>query len=395
MRWMIITGEYVPQPGGVSDYTRLLACGLARCGDEVHVWAPEYEGSQPEDEGVEVHRVSGPFGPAVLRRLSTAIDRMPRPFEILVQYVPHAYGWKAMNLPFCAWLFFHRKERISVMFHEAVFPLAWSQPITHNVLGLVTRVMARIVVRAAERSFVSIPSWQSLLSRMSPRGPVRWLPVPSNMPTVFSTDIRDRLRKQLAPEPGAVVIGHLGTFGRLLKPILMKVLPPLLENPARIGLLIGPGGREFAAELILDFPSLKGRLHSTGGLPNDQIPSWLGTADILVQPYPDGASTRRGTLMAGIALGLPVLSNTGHSTESLWSDYNAIQLAAMPPVETFVQAAEELLKDSARRTIIGKNGAELYRQRFAVIHSIQGLRRQECDVTCVGHEVCPVSDRNN
>jgi len=40
-RWAILTGEYPPQPGGVSDYTRLVAEGLAVGGDEVHVWAPE------------------------------------------------------------------------------------------------------------------------------------------------------------------------------------------------------------------------------------------------------------------------------------------------------------------------------------------------------------------
>jgi hypothetical protein len=27
LRWHIITGEYPPQPGGVSDYTRLVARG--------------------------------------------------------------------------------------------------------------------------------------------------------------------------------------------------------------------------------------------------------------------------------------------------------------------------------------------------------------------------------
>ncbi len=29
--WHIVTGEYPPQPGGVSDYTEAVARGLARC----------------------------------------------------------------------------------------------------------------------------------------------------------------------------------------------------------------------------------------------------------------------------------------------------------------------------------------------------------------------------
>ena len=38
--WHIITGEYPPNPGGVADYTQLVALGLAAHGDSVHVWAP-------------------------------------------------------------------------------------------------------------------------------------------------------------------------------------------------------------------------------------------------------------------------------------------------------------------------------------------------------------------
>ena len=41
MQWHILTGEYPPQPGGVSDYTRMVAEGLAAAGDEVVVWAPQ------------------------------------------------------------------------------------------------------------------------------------------------------------------------------------------------------------------------------------------------------------------------------------------------------------------------------------------------------------------
>ena len=44
--WNIITGEYPPQPGGVSDYTRLVAHGLADAGDEVCVYAPPADASR-------------------------------------------------------------------------------------------------------------------------------------------------------------------------------------------------------------------------------------------------------------------------------------------------------------------------------------------------------------
>ena len=38
-RWAILTGEYPPQFGGVSDYTRNVATGLVAAGDVVTVYA--------------------------------------------------------------------------------------------------------------------------------------------------------------------------------------------------------------------------------------------------------------------------------------------------------------------------------------------------------------------
>ena len=55
-RWHLITGEYPPRLGGVSDYTRAVAAGLALNGCDVHVWCPD-SGKPPLDPGVTVHPV--------------------------------------------------------------------------------------------------------------------------------------------------------------------------------------------------------------------------------------------------------------------------------------------------------------------------------------------------
>ena len=104
IRWVILTGEYPPQPGGVSDYTRLVAEGLAAVGDEVAVYAPPQSlGPDPAAPGVRVRRLPDRFGLRGLRWLDRELAR-DRPDRVLVQYVPHAFGLKAMNLPFAAWV---------------------------------------------------------------------------------------------------------------------------------------------------------------------------------------------------------------------------------------------------------------------------------------------------
>jgi hypothetical protein len=81
VHWQLITGEYPPEPGGVSDYTRLVACGLAEAGDHVDVWAPPYAEPGSSDAGVNVHRLSGRFDPRALAVLGTAArsERLPIP----------------------------------------------------------------------------------------------------------------------------------------------------------------------------------------------------------------------------------------------------------------------------------------------------------------------------
>jgi hypothetical protein len=38
--WHLVTCEYPPQVGGVSDYSLAVATGLAAAGQTVHVWCP-------------------------------------------------------------------------------------------------------------------------------------------------------------------------------------------------------------------------------------------------------------------------------------------------------------------------------------------------------------------
>jgi glycosyltransferase involved in cell wall biosynthesis len=375
-RWHILTGEYPPQPGGVSDYTRLVACGLAAAGDEVHVWAPATPGPTPDEAGIEVHRLPGHFGPRGLAALDAGLKRFPPTSRLLVQYVPHAFGWKAMNLPFCWWLSCRRRERVWVMFHEVAFPIHPSQPFKHKVLGWVTRRMASLVARSAERLFISIPGWEPLLRTLSPVGPrITWLPVPSNLTATPSAEEVARLRRQLVADPGGLVVGHFSTFAGLQAALLAAVLPPLLQrDQRRVGLLLGRGGDRFARDLEREHPALRGRLVAPGNLPEGELVNYLALCDLLVQTYPDGASTRRTSLMAGLALGVPVVTTVGSLSEPLWQESGAVVLAPVESPEAITAAAESLLADNECRTQLGQRAQTFYRDQFGTDRLIQTLR---------------------
>lgn len=354
--WVILTGEYPPQRGGVADYTRLLAHGLAAHGDQVHVWAPDCPGASPEDN-VEIHRLPGHYGPKALSILSRALDRMGGPFRLLVQYVPHAYGFKAMNVPFALWLA-ARKQKLWVMYHEVAYPIRKGQPLKHNALGVVTRGMASIVARKAERIFISIPGWEKLLPKDPPK---TWLPVPSNIPTTVDPERVQQIRARYAA-PGELLLGHFGTYGAELSQTLHSLLPKILERDSRRKLLLmGNGSGRFRQELA----DPGHQVYATGALPGDELAAHLSACDLMIQPYPDGVSSRRGSMMAGLALGLPIVTTEGPFTEPVWAQARATGSLSQ---------IDELLADPQLRKQLGQNAATLYRERFDLANTIRELR---------------------
>jgi glycosyltransferase involved in cell wall biosynthesis len=372
LTWALLTGEYPLQSGGVGDYTRLVAQGLARAGDAVHVFAPATR-SCAGDRGVSVHQLEDHFGPRALYSIGSELDSLPRGTRLLVQYVPQAFGWKAMNLPFCAWLA-ARRDPLWVVFHEVAFRLAWEQPFKHNILGVVNRVMASIVARAAERIFVSIPAWEPLLRSFgSPKAAVTWLPMPSNFAAGSDPFQAASLRARFAPG-SSFLLGHFGTFGEAIAPLLAAILPPLVADERRSALLVGRGSKEFAASLARSHPAIAGRVTATGALAAAEVPAHLACCDLLIQPYPDGVSSRRATVMAGLAAGVPVVTNEGPLSEPIWRETGAVHLVPAPTPEGFSDEVTRLLGDPVARMALGESAARVYAARFSLEKTIETLR---------------------
>ncbi len=378
--WAVVTGEYPPQSGGVADYTRLVATALAGAGDEVTVYAPAHSGADPADPGVSVRRLPGHFGARGLVALDAALSAHPRPDRILVQYTPHAFGWKGMNLLFAAWLAGpgRRIAPVWVMFHEVMFPVESGQPLKHALLGRVTRIMARLIGRTADRAFVSIPAWDRLLRQLGRRAsPAVWLPVPSNVPAMADPAQVGAIRARIARETGTRVIGHFGTFGSMNGGLLVAALAAVLRRSSnRIGLLVGRGSVPFLERFLADHPDLVARMTATGPLPAAEASAHLAACDLLLQPYPDGVSTRRGSAMAGLALGVPTVTNTGFLSEPIWGTESVgVTLARSPEPSDLVPAAEAILAlPEAERIALGRAAAAWYASTFAADRLIERLR---------------------
>jgi glycosyltransferase involved in cell wall biosynthesis len=392
----LITGEYPPRVGGVGDYTRVVAEGLAAAGERVHVWHPredESAGAGGESEaGVAVRAEFGSFSPAGLARLGRRLDGFAAPRRLLVQYVPHAYGWRSMNVAFCAWLWWRataKGDRVEVMVHEPCVEFAGS--LKQKGAAVVHRLMAATLLRAARRVFVSIPAWEGYWRpyAFGRRVSFEWLPAPSTVPVVGDAAGAARVRARLGLAPGELLVGHFGTYSPLVTKELRRVLPALLDGgaPARV-LLMGRGGEPFCEELEHTHPNLRGRVCATGCLGAEELSAGLAACDLLAQPFPDGVTTRRTSVMAALAHGRAVVTTRGRLTEELWRESGAVALAEAGDREAFCSEAARLLKDAGARERLGANARALYRERFDASHTVAALRRETpAEVVTAGERV--------
>ena len=372
-RWAILTGEYPPQAGGVADYTEQVARGLANAGDRVNVFAPPC--ALPDCnplEGVSVHRLPDHFGVWGLNHLESMLSAGDRPDQILVQYVPQAFGYKAMNLRFARWIA-RRALHIApvwVMFHEVMVPFRW-WPMKNAILATAHKRMARRIAGAADRVLVSIPNWGERIRRISPDSkPAEWLPIPSNIPIADLSQADPKLDGR-SPR----TVGHFGTYGEFITGLLDPTLRILLKVPGREALLLGRGGQAFRARMIAVSPQLADRLHAPGELPAADLARQLRSCHLLLQPYVDGISSRRTSVMAGLANSVPLVSNLGELSEPLWANSQGIRLAPSPDPAALSEAAEAVLAMSgADRAEMGRQAASLYRERFSLEHTIARLR---------------------
>src|SRR5579871_1584838 len=370
----LITPEYPPQQGGVSGYTYRVASELATRGIRVHVWC-RTGGPAPESEGVTVQNDLGTFTRKDLLAVDAKLNSFPAPRHLVVQWVPHGYGYRSMNVEFCRWL--RRRatfsgDRIDLMVHEPYLEFRWNSP-GQSAAALIHRWMTMLLLSSTRQVWMSIPAWEKRLRPYALGRNVHfdWLPVPSNIPVSADPQkVADLRSRYAAGRP--MLIGHFGTYGDLIAHPLKGILSALAEQGSEAAiLLMGHGSEEFLRRFEREEPRLK--VFACGGLPAEELSHHLSACDLMIQPYPDGVSTRRGSFMAGLSHGRAIVTTIGHLSEPMWRDSAAVAAVPVGDVSGFVESIRRLTSDAAARDRLGRAARELYLERFDLPHVADAL----------------------
>jgi hypothetical protein len=305
------------------------------------------------------------------------MDQFPGPRQILVQWVPHAFGFRSANLPLSFWIWnraLAHGDFVDVMIHEPYLPMRQDR-VRHTALALAHRIMLAAVLRAASHVWVAIPKWEEYCRpyTFGRRIPFTWLPVMSNLPASQPANTRAVRNRYVAA--GRYLIGHFGTCGGEIGAVLRSSIPKLLDHHIeRAVLLIGRDSQHLRDQILEEHPGFSDRIYSTGDLSSEQASLHISACDVMLQPYPDGVSSRRGSFMAPLSHGKPIVTTSGPLTEPLWSDGGVIRMVPSGNLSGLVDSLNDLLADPTEMERLGMAAQKLYAQRFGLPITVNLLR---------------------
>jgi glycosyltransferase involved in cell wall biosynthesis len=370
--WHIVTGEYPPDVGGVADYTETVAHALHASGDRVHVWTAGTAGTTPGD--VTVHRVFGGFDSSDLARAGRLLDAQPHGGRILVQWVPHAFGRRGVNVSFARWLYSRSARRahsVDVMVHEPFVPFSGS--LGQRGAAIVQRAMTGIALNSAARAFVGTPAWIDQCRPFAWKVPFRWTPVPTGVAPVASRQDAVAWREGLGVHQDEVLIGSFGRGGPLQHRSLERLVEALAQSGRRARIVLVGLGSDRILQRIADGSSgSRPVVTATGTIEHAQVSAALIACDVMVQCYPDGISARHSSAAAVVAHGCSIVANEGRFTEPIWRESQAVKLVSSP--DTMASAAIQLLDDRDERRRLSRAAFALYDSVFDVRHTVAALK---------------------
>lgn len=370
MRVCLVTGEYPPDEGGVADYTRCLAEALVAEGLAIEVVTTARSGPtadlqaanapDPLDEGepgrsVVVHRAIRAWDWGALRVLGQVVARS-RSDIVHIQYQAAAYGMRpAIHLaPW--WLRRRTPARVAVTYHDLRVPYLFPKA------GRVRRQAVLVLARAAHLTIATNTSDLDELRIAARPRRLELVPIGSNIPDrPPAGHDRAAWRARAGIAPGTGLVAHFGLVGESKGG---RTLLAAIEALRRAGgdvrlVMIGgtagasdPRNAEALAAFRADVAArgLDEVVVVTGHIPPAEVSAWLHAADVAALPYRDGASYRRGSLLAALSHGLPVVTTLpGPSGGDLPALVDGASALLVPPEspEALARAIREVLDDAA------------------------------------------------
>jgi glycosyltransferase involved in cell wall biosynthesis len=331
----MLSAEYPPRPGGIGDYTCRLGQSLVERGQHVLVLTIDdlrftiYDLHQQDaNRKSKIVNPKSNWGWRIGRDVRTALQQI-MPDILHIQYQTGAYGMHpAIN--FLPWRL-HRtphQPAVVVTAHDLLPPYLF--PKAGPLRQWVTRRLladADAVIVTNQDDYERVRGWGvgvegwGPLTTHHPLSPIPYplspvlIPIGSNI-AVAPPEHFDRAawRARLGIGADETLLAYFGLIS--LSKGLDTLLDALARLPARFRLVViggvatAPEDRAYADAIRQQIVrlGLDQRVTVTGHCAEADVSAHLLAADIAALPFADGASFRRGSLLAALAHGLAVVT---------------------------------------------------------------------------------------
>jgi len=371
MRIGLITGEYPPDQGGVGDFTHELGQALATLGHEIHVITSASPDTQYGIRNtLAIHRSVPDWGWNSWQRIIGLVGQI-RPDIVNIQYQAAAYGMHpAINFLPLRLRRTPNRPRIVVTFHDLKVPYLFHKagPLRWWVNLALARWSDAVVVTNAE-DFARLSTYSFIRS-------LSLIPIGSNIhPEPPAGYDREAWRARWGVGPADILLSYFGflneskgaetlirALGRLVQSGYMQ--PTSNLHLMMVGGKVGSSDPTNVAysrkiEDLIEGLGLADRVLWTGYTPQPEVSANLLASDICVLPYRDGASFRRGSFMAALAHGLPIVSTQPRiDVPELRHGENILLVPPDAPV-ALAEAIARLAEDANLRRQLGEGAARL------------------------------------
>ncbi|MCS6772690.1 MAG: glycosyltransferase family 4 protein [Thermoflexales bacterium] len=363
MRIALISGEYPPLQGGVGDYTRCLAQALNELNHEVHVLTLFVNGRSTleREAGIYVHRLVSRWDWQTRRRVE-GFDRLYRPEVINLQYQAAAYNMHpAINL--LPGMLARRIPTV-VTFHDLKVPYLFPKagPLRWKSIVHMARSASACIV-------TNVEDYDTL--RNEGVSALHLVPIGSNIaPAAMASFDREAWLQARGIPPSQTLMGYFGFLNESKGgETLIRALAELRRRGLDIGLLhIGgvtgdsdPTNAAYAARIdqLAHSLGVADVVYRTGFLEPSGVSEAFRACTCVALPYRDGASFRRGTLMAALVHGCAIVTTLPRvPIAELKHAQNALLVPPDDPI-ALADAVQRVVSDEALRHTLQQGAVAL------------------------------------
>jgi glycosyltransferase involved in cell wall biosynthesis len=358
MRIGIVTGEYPPMQGGVGAFSHIIAREFATLGQQVYVCSSV--GAQSIDR-IPVHTPIRRWNLGALGHIAFWADQY-QVDVINLQFQTAAFQMSPWIHFLPAWT----SIPVVTTFHDLRFPYLFPKA---------GRLRDWIVMHLARTSAASIVTNHEDFERVKHLPRSALIPIGSNILTTLPPDFdRDAWRAKAGASNDETLLAYFGFMNH------SKGIEPLLDAlaqlkrahvPAKLVLIGGrtgtsdPTNAAYAKHIEQRIAELDltDAVTWTDFVDDAAVAAYLRAADLVVLPFLDGASYRRGTLMAAIHHACAIITTTPQVTIPAFEHCENMWLVPPNDGAAIAQAVQHLRANPALRDVL-QNGALNLRQEF-------------------------------